>query len=135
MKQHAGYWDTDGDGVIWPRDTYRGFRKWGWNVPLALLATCIINFLLSYPTVHGYLPDPFFRIHTDRLPKFMHGSDNSTTYDPHGRVRPQHFEDIFAKYDVGHKGGLDKWDVARVWNGHRLVFDFLGMSAVLFECK
>ena len=120
--------------MIWPRDTYRGFRRWGWTVPLALLATLIINFWLSYPTVHGYLPDPFFRIYIDRLHNDKHGSD-STTYDSEGRFSPQHFEEIFAKYDTGDKGGLDKWDVCRFWNGQRLPFDVFGMSATFFECR
>lgn len=133
VQQHVEYWDTDRDGVIWPQDTYDGCRRYGWGPPLALLATLIINFGLSYPTVHGYLPDPFFRIYVDRMYKAKHGSD-SMTYDCEGRFRPQNFEDIFAKYDRGNKGGLDLSDIWRFWKGQRLVFDFFGGSATFFEC-
>lgn len=89
---------------------------------------------MSYPTLPGFLPDPFFRIHTNKIYKDKHGSD-SMTYDNEGRFRPQNFEDIFAKYDEGNKGGLDVWDVLRFLKGQRLLFDIFGMSAALFECK
>ena len=134
VVQHAEYWDTDRDGIIWPQDTYFGCRAWGWSPPLAFLTTFIINFNLSYPTVPGLLPDPFFRIYTQRLYKDKHGSD-SMTYDNEGRFKPQQFEDIFAKYDRGNKGGLDWGDVMRMWKGQRMVFDFFGWSATLLECE
>jgi len=133
VQQHCEYWDSDHDGIIWPGDTYRGCRDFGWSPPLAALATFIINLNLSYPTVPGYLPDPFFRIWLDRVYKDKHGSD-SMTYDNEGRFRPQNFEDIFAKYDSGDKGGLDIWDLLRFWKGQRMVFDFFGWSATLLEC-
>lgn len=57
------------------------------------------------------------------------------TYDNEGRFRPQNFEDIFAKYDEGNKGGLDVWDVLRFLKGQWLLFDLFGGSAAFFECK
>lgn len=66
--------------------------------------------------------------------KDKHGSD-SMTYDCEGRFRAQNFEDIFAKYDRGNKGGLDRSDVWRMWKGQRLVFDLFGSSATILECK
>ena len=131
--QHVDYWDQDGDGIIWPLDTYHGCRAFGWNLVLALVATFLINGALSYPTVPGWLPDPFFRIYTARMYKDKHGSD-SMTYDNEGRFRPQNFEDIFAKYDRGNKGGLDLSDLWDFWKGQRMVFDFFGWSATFFEC-
>ena len=128
------YWDTDHDGIIWPQDTYIGCRKWGWSPPLSALVAFIINFALSYPTLPGFLPDPFFRIYVKNIYKDKHGSD-SMTYDNEGRFKPQNFEDIFAKYDQGDKGGLDIWDLLRFWKGQRMVFDFFGWSAAFLECK
>lgn len=133
MIQHVDYWDQDGDGIIWPLDTYHGCRAFGWNLFLALFATFLINGALSYPTVPGWLPDPFFRIYTARMYKDKHGSD-SMTYDNEGRFKPQNFEDIFAKYDRGNKGGLDLSDLWDFWKGQRMVFDFFGWSATFFEC-
>lgn len=73
VQQHVAYWDPDGDGVIWPIDTYRGFRAWGWNVVLCLFATFVINVNLSYPTGPSLLPDPFFRIYVKTIHKDKHG--------------------------------------------------------------
>ena len=134
VQQHVEYFGTDRDGVIWPQDTYNGCRGYGWSIPLSFLATLIINLNLSYPTVPGYLPDPYFRIYVDRIYKDKHGSD-SMTYDCEGRFRPQNFEDLFAKYDKGDKGGLDKSDFWRAWKGQRLVFDFFGWTATFLECE
>jgi hypothetical protein len=29
LEQHCLFWDRDGDGYIWPLDTYRGFHELG----------------------------------------------------------------------------------------------------------
>lgn len=29
IQQHCDYFDTDHDGILWPGDTYRGFRAFG----------------------------------------------------------------------------------------------------------
>ena len=57
------------------------------------------------------------------------------SYDAEGRFRPQNFEEIFAKYDKGDKGGLDVTDAARMWKGQRFAFDFWGWSATFLECE
>jgi len=111
MQQHCVYWDADGDGVIWPQDTYAGVRAWGWSIVLSLLATLIIHAGLSYPTQRSWLlPDPLFRIYIARVHRAKHGSD-SLTYDNQGRFRPLAFEEFFANYDKGDKGGLSLWDL------------------------
>ncbi|PSK50341.1 External alternative NAD(P)H-ubiquinone oxidoreductase B1, mitochondrial [Elsinoe australis] len=132
VEQHAAYWDRDGDGIIWPLDTYRECRDYGWNPILSFLAMFIININFSYPTAPGILPDPFIRIWVKRLYKDKHGSD-SMSYDNEGRFRSQQFEDFFAKYDRNNKGGLDVWDLLAAHKGQRLAFDFFGWSASFFE--
>ncbi|KAK5125000.1 hypothetical protein LTR85_001190 [Meristemomyces frigidus] len=132
VQQHCSYWDKDGDGIIWPQDTFRGVRAWGWNILLAAFATFIINVNLSYPTCPSYLPDPCFRIYIANVHKDKHGSD-SMSFDNEGRFRPQMFEDFFAKYDRNNKGGLDIYDLARGLKGQRMTFDFFGWSAAFLE--
>jgi len=134
VQQHCSYWDKDGDGIIWPQDTWRGVRAWGWNIFLAALATFVINFNLSYATGPSYLPDPFFRIWIANVHKDKHGSD-SMSYDNEGRFVPQNFENLFSKYDRNNKGGLDLFDLARALKGQRMAFDFFGWSAAFLECK
>jgi hypothetical protein len=134
LQQHCVYWDKDNDGVIWPLDTYRGVRAWGWAIPLALLAMFIIHGALSYLTLPTIFPDPLFRIYLARIHKDKHGSD-SGSYDTEGRFRPQNYEEIFAKYDRGNKGGLTTGDIWRMLRGQRLAVDPFGWTASFLECE
>ncbi len=134
IVSHVEYWDTDQDGVIWPADTYRGCRAFGWSILLSLAAAIIIHVGLSYATCPTIIPDPLFRLWTERMYKAKHGSD-SMTYDNEGRFRPQAFEEIFTKYDRDNKGGLSLSDVFRLWRGQALLADFFGVTAVFLECE
>jgi hypothetical protein len=134
IEQHVEYWDTDRDGIIWPLDTYRGCRKWGWSIPLCMIVVTVIHGGLSGPTVPGWLPDPFMRIFVKNLYKAKHGSD-SGSIDNEGRFIPQKFEDVFAKYDKDDRKGLTLWEVVSYLNGQRLVSDYFGWLAAAFECE
>lgn len=85
LQQHCAFWDRDEDGVIWPLDTYNGFRDLGFNVFLSFLAIFIIHSGFSYPSVFktSWLPDPLFRVYLNGMDKCKHGSD-SGTYDSRG---------------------------------------------------
>ncbi|KAJ5981964.1 hypothetical protein N7451_012064 [Penicillium sp. IBT 35674x] len=100
LQQHILFWDRDGDGMIFPWDTYNGIRELGFNIIFAILATLIININFSYPTrlAYSWFPDPWFRVYVPSIHKAKHGSD-SGTYDPEGRFLPQLFENLFPKWD------------------------------------
>lgn len=134
LQQHITFFDTDSDGIIWPLDTFRGFYRLGYGVILSILAVLIIHPGFSYPTLPGYLPDPFFRIYTARIHKDKHGSD-SNSYDHEGRFRPQNFEDIFAKYASGDKQGIYFREIWSYMKGQRNVVDPFGWGAAIFECE
>ncbi|KAI9154948.1 Peroxygenase [Paramyrothecium foliicola] len=131
LQQHCEFFDRDRDGIIWPQDTYVGFRALGFNILLSLLAVFIIHANFSYPTVPGYLPDPFFRLYVNNIHKAKHGSD-SGTYDTEGRFVPQKFEDVFEKYAAG-KDTITLWDVTDLWKGQRLIADPIGWGGAFFE--
>ena len=116
MQQHCVYWDRDGDGVIWPLDTWRGFRDLGFNLLFCFLATIVVHATLSLPTrsvgralvvalqaltlisrlAISYIPDPFFRIYIETIHADKHGSD-SGVFDTEGRFVPCKFEDMWTK--------------------------------------
>ncbi|KAF9103325.1 hypothetical protein BGX27_010623 [Mortierella sp. AM989] len=132
LQQHCDFFDRDGDGIIWPIDTFRGFRTLGFNLLLSLLAVFIIHSNFSYPTAPSWMPDPFFRIWIHRIHKDKHGSD-SGTYDAEGRFVPQHFEDIFAKYAPPGEDGLTFNDMLRMLRGQRVIMDPIGWFGAFFE--
>ncbi|WYZ46122.1 hypothetical protein EsH8_IX_000347 [Colletotrichum jinshuiense] len=122
---------TDKDGVIYPTDTFWGFHKLGFGIFLSLISVFIIHGNFSYPTLHGYLPDPLFRIYVQNIHKDKHGSDTNT-YDTEGRFNPQKFEDMFAKY-AGGRDYMTIWDVLAMLKGQRLVADPIGWGGAFFE--
>ncbi|KAF8445353.1 Caleosin related protein-domain-containing protein, partial [Terfezia claveryi] len=131
LQQHVAFFDRDKDGIIWPQDTYIGFRRIGFNILVSILAAFIIHLNLSFRTVPGVLPDPLFRIWLDNIHKTKHGSDTNT-YDSEGRFSPQHFEDYFAKYSSTKKG-LTYRDFLRGWNSNRRLFDPVGWCSEFLE--
>jgi peroxygenase len=134
LQQHCTFFDPDSDGIIWPLDTFRSFHRLGYSIPLCILSMLIIHVNFSYPSLPGFLPDPFFRVHIANIHKDKHGSD-SGTYDNEGRFIPQKFEDIFEKYAGGDKKGITIWEVGNYFKGQRLVMDPFGWGGAIFECE
>ncbi|KAJ9117907.1 hypothetical protein QFC20_000188 [Naganishia adeliensis] len=107
LEQHCLVWDRDGDGYIWPIDTYRGFHELGYHFIISVSAIFIIHFGFAWFTM-GW-PDPLFRLKLRRMHKAKHGSDTGA-YSREGYFVPARFEAIFSKYDRGNKGGLTFWE-------------------------
>ncbi|OLN97370.1 putative peroxygenase 3-like protein 1 [Colletotrichum chlorophyti] len=131
LQQHCDFFDTDHDGIIYPLDTFRGFYRLGFGIILSIVSVFVIHGNFSYPTVPGFLPDPFFRVYLKNIHKDKHGSD-SNTYDTEGRFNPQKFEDMFTKY-AGGRDYMTIWDVTRLWKGQRLIADPIGWGGAFFE--
>ncbi|KAF8248995.1 Caleosin-domain-containing protein [Wilcoxina mikolae CBS 423.85] len=132
LQQHCAFFDYDNDGIIWPSDTYRGFRELGFNIFLSLLSMFIIHVNFSYPSCPSLIPDPFFRLYLLNIHKTKHGSDTGT-YDNEGRFVPQKFEDFFSKYGDGEKDGLTAWEIWEGIKGQRVIMDPIGWGGAVFE--
>ncbi|KAF9239274.1 Caleosin related protein-domain-containing protein [Melanogaster broomeanus] len=125
MQQHCVYWDTDRDGVIWPLDTWNGFRDLGFNILFSFFAAFMIHLSLALPTRIGitYLPDPFFRIYPRNNPCLQ-----------------ARFEDMWTKYSVSHTHRFNPppttMTLSELWNfmhGNRLAMDAFGWAAASME--
>jgi len=132
LEQHVSFFDRDGDGIIWPGDTFRGFHELGYHVFWCIVAVFVIHSGFSYFTSESWIPDPLFRLTVKNMHRAKHGSDTGS-YDTEGRFIPYKFEEIFSKYDKDGKGGLTFMEGMRMIRGNRMIADPTGWTAAFFE--
>ncbi|KAK3150907.1 hypothetical protein QOZ80_3AG0239260 [Eleusine coracana subsp. coracana] len=134
LQQHAAFFDRNGDGVIYPWETFKGLRAIGCSFPKSLFFAFFINLALSYPTQSGWLPSPLLSIHIKNIHKGKHGSD-SETYDTEGRFDPSKFDAVFSKYGRTVQNALTKDELNFMLKSNRNMYDFIGWIAASAEWK
>ncbi|KAG6466783.1 hypothetical protein ZIOFF_075400 [Zingiber officinale] len=98
LQKHVAFFDRNNDGVIYPFETYQGFRAIGSGVALSAASAAFIHGFLSAKTCPpGKSPLPSLPIYVENIQRGKHGSD-SGVYDTEGRFVVSKFEEIFKKH-------------------------------------
>lgn len=132
LQQHVDFWDENRDGYITMGETWRGFRKLGYNWFWCVLAVLLIHGTMSFATHDTWKGALSMSIHIKNINRAHHGSD-SGIIDREGRFIPQKFEDIFTSMDRDKKGGLTFQEACSFIRHNRDAWDVYGWLAAIFE--
>ncbi|WCJ33607.1 Caleosin-related family protein [Euphorbia peplus] len=134
LQKHVFFFDQNQDGVVYPWETFQGFRAIGCGIPLSTVAALFINMGLSHKTRPGKFPSPLFPIEIKNIHKGKHGSD-SGVYDSQGRFIPEKFEEIFRKHSNSCPNALTSDELMGMLKANREPKDYGGWLASWTEWK
>ncbi|XP_041014780.1 probable peroxygenase 4 [Juglans microcarpa x Juglans regia] len=134
LQKHVAFFDRNHDGLVYPWETFRGFRAIGSGILLSSVAAFFINFSLSRSTRPGKFPSLLFPIEVNNVQRAKHGSD-SGVYDTEGRFVPLKFEEIFSKHAHTHPNSLTSDELMEMLKANRVPKDYGGWLASWTEWK
>lgn len=134
LQKHVAFFDQNNDGIIYPWETFRGFREIGCGLLLSSVAAVFINMGLSAKTRPGKYPSLLFPIEIKNIHKAKHGSD-SGVYDTEGRFVNSKFEEMFAKHAHTNSSALTSDEVKGLLKSNREPKDYKGWLAAYTEWK
>ncbi|KAL2347751.1 hypothetical protein Fmac_001751 [Flemingia macrophylla] len=134
LQKHVGFFDRNHDGIIYPWETFQGFRAIGCGILLSTVAAIFINGGLSQKTRPGKFPSIFLPIEVKNIQRGKHGSD-SGVYDSEGRFVPSKFEEIFSKHARSHPNALTSDELMGMLKANREPKDYGGWLASYTEWK
>uniref|UniRef100_A0A175YHF7 Caleosin n=2 Tax=Daucus carota subsp. sativus TaxID=79200 RepID=A0A175YHF7_DAUCS len=134
LQKHVSFFDQNKDGIVYPWETFKGFRQIGCGLALSSVAAVFINVGLSSKTRPGKFPSLLFPIEIQNIHKGKHGSD-SDVYDTEGRFVPTKFEEIFSKHAQSNKSALTSDELMAMVKGNREPKNYSGWLASYVEWK
>ncbi|XP_059448178.1 probable peroxygenase 4 [Corylus avellana] len=134
LQKHAAFFDRNHDGLIYPSETFRGFRAIGCGFFLSTFAAVFINVGLSRKTRPGKFPSLLFPIEVKNIHRGKHGSD-SGVYDTEGRFVPGKFQELFGKHALTHPNSLTSNELMGMLKANRVPKDYVGWLASWTEWK
>ncbi|XP_057743567.1 probable peroxygenase 4 [Arachis stenosperma] len=134
LQKHVAFFDRNHDGIIYPWETYQGFRAIGCGILLSAFSAIFINLGLSRKTRSGKALSIWLPIEVKNIQKAKHGSD-SGVYDSEGRFVPSKFEEIFTKHARKHPNALTSDELMGMLKANRVPKDHKGWLASYTEWK
>ncbi|MED6173357.1 putative peroxygenase 4 [Stylosanthes scabra] len=135
LQKHVAFFDRNHDGIIYPWETYQGFRAIGCGILLSVFSAIFVNLGLSRKTrLDKSLSAILLPIEVKHIHKGKHGSD-SGVYDSEGRFVPSKFEEIFAKHARKHPNALTSDELMGMLKANRVPKDYKGWLASYTEWK
>ncbi|XP_038891395.1 probable peroxygenase 4 [Benincasa hispida] len=132
LQKHVAFFDRNKDGVVYPWETFKGFRAIGANLLLSTLSAVFINVGLSSKTRPGKFPNFLFPIEIKNIQLSKHGSD-SGVYDSEGRFVSEKFEEIFKKHALSNPDALTQEELKALLKSNREPKDYKGWVAAWTE--
>ncbi|OAY25294.1 hypothetical protein MANES_17G082500v8 [Manihot esculenta] len=134
LQKHVFFFDRNQDGLVYPWETFQGFRAIGCGVLLSAASAVFINMGLSRKTRPGKGPSLLFPIEIQNINLGKHGSD-SGVYDKDGRFVHEKFEAIFRNHARTHPDALTSSELMGMLKANREPKDYAGWVASWTEWK
>ncbi|KAK6931628.1 Caleosin-related [Dillenia turbinata] len=134
LAKHVAFFDKNHDGIVYPWETFQGFREIGAGLLLSIASGFVINIGLSQKTRPGKFPSLLFPIEIKNIQKAKHGSD-SGVYDSEGRFVPEKFEQIFARHARTNANALTGDELKEMIKSNREPKNYTGWFAGYVEWK
>ncbi|KAL6645569.1 hypothetical protein ACP70R_017177 [Stipagrostis hirtigluma subsp. patula] len=164
LQQHVAFFDSNGDGIVYPWETFKGLRAIGVGFVKSLFLAFLINLIMSYPT-QPYMSDLVKRefdvlapngsnylawsldaeilLASKDLLKTIKPKDDKDKSTPAEqamalhilRFDPAKFDAVFSKYGRTHPNALTEDEVTLMLKGNRNMYDFIGWAAAIGEWR
>ncbi|KAE9605305.1 hypothetical protein Lal_00025353 [Lupinus albus] len=134
LQKHVAFFDRNHDGIIYPSETFQGFRAIGCGILLSTVAAIFINSSLSQKTRPGKFPSILLPIEVKNIQRGKHGSDTGV-YDTEGRFVPSKFEELFRMHARKYSNALTSDELRDMLKANRVSKDYNGWLASYVEWK